>query len=359
MQSDILYDLTRGIAVRVHEKEALALAAELLEQRGVPPARAALQARVLVDAELKGHPSHGLQRLPRLLLRIERRLIDPATEGVATWRSNALLEADGCDGLGPVVALAALRQAAGRVAPMGVVLVAIRNANHLGMLAYYVEEMAAAGHIAIALSSSEALVHPHGGRTALIGTNPIAIAVPAGDGPPLVVDLATSKVSMGKVHHHAATGRPLEPGWAKDADGQPTTDAARARDGSIAPFGEAKGYALGLALEVLIAAVTGAALAPEVGGTLDADVPCNKGDVFLLIQPRRCPGLAERLGDYLDLVRRSPADDPAVPVAVPGDGARRRKAAARRSGFDVDPALMATLADLSMATPSLRRGAAR
>ena len=335
--------------MRITEQSAMTLATRLLEEREVPRSDAQLQARVLVEAELKGHPSHGLQRLPRLLARIERALIDPRAQGHGHWRSDAVLELDGERGLGPVVAMAAVRQLAARSGSTGIALAAIRNSNHLGMLAWYVEQIAADGRIGIAMSSSEALVHPHGGTRAMLGTNPIAIAVPTADRP-LVVDLATSTVSMGKIHHCAATGAALPEGWARDAEGQPTTDANRAKFGAIAPFGEAKGYGIGMAIELLVAALAGSALAPEIRGTLDAEAVCNKADVLIVIEAASVSGLALRLASYLDAVRASPAADPGEPVRVPGDGARQRRERSRRDGFYIEPQLWAELTGLTRPT---------
>lgn len=332
--------------MRLSEATALALASRLLEEHGTPRDHASLQARVLVTAEMKGHPSHGLQRLPRLIERIDRGLVDPETKGTQRWRADAVLEVEGSAGFGPVVAMAAIERLATHIPELGIGLVVVRNANHLGMLAHYVEAIAALGFVGIALSSSEALVHPFGGTRAMLGTNPVAIAVPTA-GEPLVLDFATSEVPMGRIHHHAATGRPIPEGWARDADGRPTTDATRAKAGSIAPFGDAKGYGLGIAVEVLVAALVGSALAPDVRGTLDAKAPCNKGDVFILIEPSLAPGLPARLSAYLDAVRASPAADPDTPVLVPGDRARQRKAAAARTGFDIDQRLWDDLNALS------------
>jgi LDH2 family malate/lactate/ureidoglycolate dehydrogenase len=337
--------------VKITERQATALATRLLIERKALAAHAELQAEVLVGAELKGHPSHGLQRLPRILARIERGLIDPRTTGEGHWRSGAVLEVDGHRGLGPVVALAALDRLTERVAGSGIAMAAIRNSNHLGMLAHYVERVAASGRIGIALSSSEALVHPFGGTQAMLGTNPIAIAVPTA-GRPLVLDLATSAVSMGKIHHHAARGRPIPEGWARDAEGRPTTDAAAAKLGAIAPFGDAKGYGLGLAIELLVASLAGSALAPDIRGTLDAEFVCNKGDVLIVIDVMAAPGLAAELAAYLDAVRASPPAEAERPVGVPGDGAERRRQAALLEGFEIEPSLWDTLNDLSLSTTS-------
>lgn len=323
------------------------LATRLLEERGAPVANARLQAAVLVEAELKGHPSHGLQRLPRTLTRIERGLIDPTAAGTGQWRAEAVLDIDGQTGLGPVVAMAAIEQLRSKVATSGVALAAIRNSNHLGMLAYYVEQLAGHGLIGIAMSSSEALVHPFGGTRAMMGTNPVAIAVPTADRP-LVLDLATSTVSMGKIHHHAANAMPIPQGWARDTEGNPTTDARLAMHGAIAPFGDAKGYGLGIAVELLVAALAGSALAPDVRGTLDADFPCNKGDVIIAINPAGGKSSLERLAAYMSLVRQSPPADPERPVGIPGDGARHRRDLALRTGFTISPRLWSELNALSL-----------
>ncbi len=246
-----------------------------------------------------------------------------------------------------LVLLRAIDALAARIAATGIAVAAIRNANHIGMLAWYVEAVAERGLIGIALTTSEALVHPHGGTQAMLGTNPIAIGIPTGDAP-FVLDLATSLVSMGKVHHHALRGAPLDEGWAVDAEGNPTTDAEAAKAGAIAPFGGAKGYELGLAIELLVAGLSGAELAPRIRGTLEATEVATEGDVFILIDPEAGSG-GQRLADYLDGLRASRPAVPGRPVAVPGHGMRARRAAARRRGIDIPDPLVRQLTALRAA----------
>jgi LDH2 family malate/lactate/ureidoglycolate dehydrogenase len=341
--------------VKVDPEKALELAGRLLVERGAPSKCADLQACVLIEGELKGHPSHGLQRLPRILTRIERDLIDPATEGNAHWRSPSFLEVDGLKGLGPVVAISALERIAEQAHKTGIAVAGIRNSNHLGMLAYYVERFAEKGLIGLAMSSSEALVHPYRGTRALLGTNPLAIAVPTA-GRPLVVDLATAIVSMGKIHHHAANGLPIPEGWARDANGRPTTNAAAAIRGSIAPFGEAKGYALGMALELMVASIARSAIAPDVRGTLDADAICNKGDVLIAIDVGEQPELLACFSAYLDSVRSSRPSDSGMRVTVPGDGASARREGALSDGIEISARLWDELNALSHSSKSLVKG---
>lgn len=317
---------------------------EALRRAGTPEENAALQVDLLLEAELRNHVSHGILRLPRLIERIANGVADPVTTGRARWRGETLLEVDGQMGLGPVVASAAIAQIHEKARHTGVALAAIRNCNHLGMMAWYAERVAREGQVLLALTTSEALVHPWGGRHAMIGTNPIAIGVPA-QPRPFVMDMATSLVSMGKIHDHANRGRPIPEGWALDADGNPTTDARAATKGAIAPFGGPKGYALGLGFEVLVAALTASALGTDVAGTLDSEKVCNKGDLFIVMEP--ATGAAAAVSAYLDTIRAVAPADPAQPVQVPGDRAsatRQRRAA---HDLDVDEGIWARIRALA------------
>ena len=284
---------------------------------GVPEAHAMLQVDLLLEADLRGRASHGLMRLPRIVERIRNGVADPHTTGLHHWRGG-FLEVDGQNGLGPGVACAALEAAIAAARRDGVAVVAVRHNNHLGMLAWYAQRVAARGLILIAASTSEALVHPWGGRSAMLGTNPLAIGIPTA-GEPFVLDMATSIVSMGEIHDHALRGVQIPPHWALDSQGNATTDASMARDGSLAPFGEAKGYALGLALEVLVTTLAASAVGTDVVGTLDSTRPCNKGDLFIVIDAGSKPQIASRITAYLDAVRGSGAFPGSV--SIPGDRA--------------------------------------
>jgi L-2-hydroxycarboxylate dehydrogenase (NAD+) len=321
--------------IRIGYARAEQVGIKALVNAGVPSINAAVQIDLLLEAELRGRASHGLLRLPRVIERIRNGIANPSTQGSAQWKGEALLQVDGEQGLGPVVAFAALDKISVRAKTTGIAIAAITNNNHLGMLALYAERIAEKGQVLIALTTSEALVHPWGGRKAMIGTNPVAIGVPAAPHP-FVLDMATGLISMGQVHDYANRGQALEPGWAVDEAGDPTLDAVAARRGAIAPFGGAKGYALGLSFEVLVAALTASALGRDVAGTLDSVNLCNKGDVFIVIEPASS-GVADSITSYLDALRGS---EPAVatrPVVVPGDRAQLQRTRNIESGICVAP----------------------
>lgn len=297
--------------------------------RIAPAEHAASQVDLLLEADLRGVPSHGMLRLPRVIARIANGAIDPASKGTHEWRGSAFLAVDGGRGLGPVVAENAIAALSERIGETGIAVAAIRNSNHIGMLGYYAEKAALAGHTMIALSTSEALVHPWGGRKAMLGTNPIAIGVPTG-GEPFMMDTATSLVSMGEIHDHANRGAPIPNHWALDADGNPTTDAEAAKAGAIAPFGQAKGYALGLAFELLVTSLSTSAIGRDVKGTLDDTSICNKGDIFILID-----GPRPDLQAYLEAIRTAEPAAGFDRVLVPGERGRASRQQRLREGVSI------------------------
>jgi L-2-hydroxycarboxylate dehydrogenase (NAD+) len=332
--------------VLVSIEDVRKLAEGILLANGVPPDHAQTQAGLFLEAEMRAIPSHGLLRLRRVIERIHAGLTVPCVTGQQKWTARSFLSVDGERGLGPVVAMAALDTIIPRAREDGIAIAAIRNTNHLGALAYYAEDVATKGLTCIALTISEALVHPYGGRKAMIGTNPIAIGVPASPHP-MVLDMATGLVSMGKIHDHANRGAPIPLGWALDENGDPTTDAAAAKKGAIAPFGGAKGYALGIAFEVLVASLAASAIGTDVKGTLDSTNVSNKGDLFIVIAPPHAEGAKALVSEYLDNIRSAAPADPEHPVLAPGDRANKVRAQSEKRGVYLDDGLWNDLQKLA------------
>lgn len=333
--------------VRIDPSDLRSLVIEVLSGLGAAAEEAADQADILLEGDLRGRPSHGVQRLPVIVKRIHRELIRPGGRHEARWAAEAMLVVDGCSGFGPHIARRATRAAAERAARTGIASAAIHNASHLGMLAPYLETLAADGLVALAFTTSEALVHPWGGRVALVGTNPVAIALPT-DEEPFVLDMATGAISKGEVIARGLRGQELPPGSAVDADGVPTVDPLAADAGAISPFGGAKGYALGLGIELLVAALTQSALGERVRGTLDVTDPVTKGDLFIVFDPAAIGAVpfTERLGDYLRELRASPPASGVSGVAVPGDRMRAERRRRLADGIMLPAALWSELTQL-------------
>lgn len=307
----------------------------VLSRLGATERECAIQADLLVEADLRGHHSHGLQRLPVLAARIKKGLIRVNTRPDLAWTADSVLSVDGKDGLGPFVAESALERAQTEIGKRGVVAVAIRNGSHIGMIGYYCEKRALEGLICIAMTESEALVHPYGGTKALVGTNPLAIGVPS-EPAPFVFDMATSTSAIGKIYASRHRGEKIPVGWAIDADGNPTTDPDAALKGSLTPAAGPKGYGLGITIGILTGLLTGSEIGKTVLGTLDTEYRCTKGDFFLLIDPHAFAGgatLARNVASYLDELRHSPPQKGVESVIVPGDRARQMREDRLRSGI--------------------------
>jgi L-2-hydroxycarboxylate dehydrogenase (NAD+) len=327
-------------AARLHR-----VVSETLIGYGASPSDADRQAMIFVEGDLRDRHSHGVRRLPVLVERMRGGLAASDGGPELTWLTDAVLRVDGRRSFGPVAAFAAIDAILERAESTGIAVAAVSNSNHLGMLAPYIERIAAAGQIGLALTTSEALVHPWGGTKAMVGTNPIGIAVPTTT-EPIVLDMSTAEVSMGKILEHAVRRAPIPLGWAVDRDGAPTTDPDEAAQGAISPFGGAKGYALGLAFEAVVGVLTQSALGTAVKGTLDADSVCSKGDIFLCISIDRL-GLRPELlalAAYLEEIRDSAASPGSV--AIPGDRARATRRKRLADGIPLHPEVWARIARL-------------
>jgi len=326
--------------VVVPAHEVAELIKEVLCANGTNAEHARAQAGQLLEGDLRDQHSHGLQRLSVLVGRIESGMIRCSSQPSSTWVSESVLVVDGDRGMGPAVAHSAITELMARARETGIAMAAINNTNHMGMLAPYVERMAEAGMVGLALTTSEALVHPWNGSEAMVGTNPIAAAVPAGPRgtEPLVLDMSTSAVSMGRIISHAERKQPIPPGWAVDATGSQTTDATEALTGALSPFGGPKGYALGITLEALVATLTSSSFGRDVKGTLDTGSLCTKGDLFIAISIERLglAGMTPRLTEYLQAVRDSARSDDGQPIYVPGERARACRKHRMEHGVELD-----------------------
>jgi uncharacterized oxidoreductase len=226
---------------------------------GASAVHAAAVADVLTEADLRGHGSHGLIRVPLNagLLQAGNCQPDPHPR-LARERPAAVLM-DGDRALGPYAATLATREAIRRARETGAAAVGLNNCGHIALAGYYVELAAREDLIGLLFGKSEAHVHPHGGVERQLGTNPIAVAVPC-EGDPLLFDMSVGATSAGKLREAEIAGRTLPAGWAVDADGAPTTDPAQAK--AISPVGGAKGHGLALSVELLGGLLTGAGAGP-------------------------------------------------------------------------------------------------
>jgi LDH2 family malate/lactate/ureidoglycolate dehydrogenase len=232
---------------------------------GLPAEDAALEAEVLVWANLRGVDSHGVLRIPWYVELVDRGDINPRPNIRVEKETAATVLLDGDHAFGPVVTRVAMRRAIEKARGAGIGWVVIRNTTHQGAMAYYALMAVEAGMAGVAIVCSPPNMAPFGARAAGVHNSPISIAVPAGRHRPLCIDMATSVAAGGKLSLARDKGIPLPPGWALDAEGQPTTDARRAK--ILLPFGGPKGSGLAMMFETLTSLMVGnPLLGPSLSG---------------------------------------------------------------------------------------------
>ncbi len=315
------------------------LATRIFAALGAPPADAAWVARLLVRANLRGHDSHGVIRIPQYVGSIRKGETNPRPAMRVLHDTPTTAVVDGDLGLGQVVARHATEVGLEKAARHGLAAVGVRRSNHIGRLADYAELAAERGFVGLVWTNAPtaASVVPHGGVSRRLSTNPLAVAVPGPNGTVAIsVDLATSIVAEGKVRVKRNRKEPLPANWAIDEAGRPVTDSQAfygpPRAGLL-PMGGHKGTALGLVVEVL-----GGILSGE-GAIGDRTGPVHNGTFLLLVEVARFLPLVDFTGQVTDLVRWVKSSVPAAGVAevlVPGEPEARSEAARRRDGIPVE-----------------------
>ena len=319
----------------------------LLERAGSEPAEAAQVSNHLVDANLRGHDSHGIGLIPHYVHNIMNETMCPNT-GLALVRdAGAVMQFDGGFGFGQRVGAEMMGRLIERARELGTVVAALRNVHHLGRIGTYAEMAVAAGLVSmhfVNVTGHPPLVAPYRGSHGRFATNPICIGVPGtARHQPFLLDMATALVAVGKVRVALNKGEEMPPGTLVDANGQPTTDPRvmfpedEASRGAILPFGLHKGYCLLFAAELLAGVVAGGGTSnPE---THRLDTICNHMltvviDPAALVEPEWMEREIDTLVDY---VTSSPPGNPGEPVLVPGDPERMTLEKRMVEGIPVDP----------------------
>ena len=316
-----------------------ALATRIFAALRVPDADAAWTARLLVRANLRGHDSHGVIRIPQYVGSIHKGETNPRPTMQVLQETPTTAILDGDLGLGQVVARHAAELAVAKAGRQGLAAIGMRRSNHIGRLADYVELAAEQGFVGLvwANAPTAASVVPHGGRSRRLSTNPLAVAVPgSGGGVAISVDMATSIVAEGKVRVKRNRKEPLPDGWAIDPGGRPVTDSegfyGPPRAGLL-PVGGHKGTALGLIVEV-----RGGILSGE-GAIDDRTGPVHNGTFLVAIDVARFLPLAaftEQVTDLIRWVKSSERVTGVSEVLVPGEPEARSEAQRRAHGIPVE-----------------------
>src|SRR6185437_8558498 len=297
----------------------------------------------LVEANLKGHDSHGVGMIPSYLRNLGGGKAATNQKGRVVSETGSMIVYDGARGWGQVVAREATLLGIAKAKETGVAVLALRNAHHIGRVGTYGEMCAAEGLLSISfvnITDQRPAVAPWRGGDARFGTNPVTIALPGPEPDrPIIADMATSRIAMGKVRVARNKGEKIEADTLLGPEGQPTGDPNvmyRRPRGALLTFAEHKGYALAFICEMLAGAVTGSGtMRPE---RQDAESVTN-GMLMIVIDPARLTDRAWMLDEIAAMTRYITASPPTrsgEPVLIPGDPERANRARRLKDGVPID-----------------------
>jgi uncharacterized oxidoreductase len=315
------------------------LTREIFVARGVPEDDAAFIASLLIRANLRGHDSHGVIRVPQYVAALQRGTLNPKPQMklVVDTPTLAILEGDG--GFGQVVARRGVGLAIERARTHGLAAVALRGANHVGRLADYAEMAAAQGLIGLLWANARGglNVAPWGGAARRLGTNPHAVAVPGPNGTVAMShDFASSVWAEGKLRVKFNRGEKVPPGIMLNGKGEPSTDPREYYTdpvGSLLTAGAHKGYGLSIAVEILGGILSGAGAASGEPSVF------RNGTLIVCLDPARFLPLADfhaQVAALLEWVRATPLAAGAEEILIPGEPEARTERERRAAGVTID-----------------------
>ncbi len=341
--------------VRVSETVLRSFAETAFARAGVPEADARLAADTLIEADLRGIDSHGISRLDRFYL---QRLESGHTKSTPDWNvvqetaGTARLDADG--GLGIAVGVRAMDLAIQKAREVGTGFVTAGNSRHFGAAGIYATQALKHDMIGLSMTNTNPIVLPAGGRDPRLGSNPIAIAVPVGDGPPFIFDAATSVVSAGKFETYLREDKQPPAGWALTDDLEPERSAARPPNGRrLLPLGgdlehsNYKGYGLAMIVDILCGVLSG--MGPGLAqkgpsGTFQSAHFFGAWDIAAFWDPA---AFKQMMADYLREMRATPPMPNVDRVRVPGDIEAENKSDRLENGIPLYPDVIGNLKDIA------------
>ena len=329
------------------------LTAGVLEKSGVPPSDARGVARLMIAADLRGAEGHGIFRLPQYVRRIRGGGVNvqPRIRIIEGGLSTAIV--DGDNGMGHLVMSRAAEVAIDKADRTGVAWVGVRMSNHAGPAALYAEMPLAKDMIGLYMAVASANhMPPWGGVESLLGTNPLAIAIPAGEEPPIVLDMATTVVAYGKIKTYKQAGKSMPSGWMIDRRGEPITDPNRSGEGFLLPIGGYKGSGLAIVIGLLAGILNGAFFGRAcIDFNSDDSSVTNTGHAMVALKVANfCPvdQFKQQVDAAIREIRNSERMDGVDRIWLPGEQSYARILDRRANGIPIHPGLRRTLNDLAV-----------
>jgi len=291
----------------------------------------------LVETSLRGVDSHGINLLPHYLRAVAAGRIAREPQITIQSQHGGVARVDADHAFGQHAGSFAISVAQELSSDFGISAVSVAESTHFGAASYFALQAAREGFAAFSFTNADALIRVAGGRAPYFGTNPICFAAPLADEDPFCLDMATSTVSWNKVGNHRRTGTPLEPGWANDAEGDPTCNAEKAA--MLEGLGGYKGYGLSMMVELLCGMLSGGPVGRELQPMYTSPIEERRriSHFFVVIDLDHFVGrqsFARRLQGIVDDIRKQPHS--AEPVMVPGDPEKKSWKHRSREGIPMD-----------------------
>ena len=342
--------------MHINYEEERNLVKGILTAAKFPEEDADIIAKVITHSDFTGVYSHGLSRLTRYMRQIKAGSLNPRPNFRKVLDSGSVMVFDGDSGSGIVSLNKAYDELLARVKETGIAMATGRHNANIGCGSYYGWRAAADNMVALVCCNTYAFTSPFGGADRLIGTNPIILGVPAGKEYPIVMDISTTCVAMGKIQAAEREGQAIPAEWAKDYDGAPTTDPAKAF--SLSPIAGHKGYGLAVMVDVLSTMFSGACFGTDIGlfSKLEKE---NTGFCLILIDPSRFMPLEDFKAE-VDRYARMMKDGRKAPgvkeIFLPGEIEFKKFEQIKQTGIPVSDALEAELTELCIALGAVPEG---
>ena len=332
---------------------------DVFESFGFTKEESGIITDVLLTADLYGFESHGMQRMVRYHKGIEKGTIHPKEQPEIVFETPVSAVVDGHNGMGQLISLFAMNKAIEKAKKTGIGIVSVRNSNHFGIAGYYTKMACDQGLLGMSCTNSEAIMVPTFGKQAMLGSNPIAVSMPA-EPYPFFFDCSTTVVTRGKLEMYNKSGTPLPDGWALDKNGHASNDApdvlaniVSKGGGGIMPLGGCeevsgshKGYGYGMICELFSSILSLGVTSDQCCTFSDKTGICHG---FMAIDPAIFGDpekIKQHFSDYLEAVRESPKADGKDRIYTHGEKEILAEKDRRKNGIPVNDNTMVELANL-------------
>jgi len=335
---------------RVNADELRRLVITIFERCEMNVSDAWLLADSLVFADLRGVHSHGVLRIPEYVKKLTDDGVNPRGRPNVVRDSGACMVVDGGNSMGQIGAHFAMERVIERAHTTGIAAAAIRGSNHCGALAYFAVQTLKHDMIGLATTNALPTMAPWGGAERILGINPIAIAIPAGDEFPIVYDAAFSGSSHGKIRIYHQKGLELPEGWALDSKGNPTIDPAEAINGLLMPIGGFKGTGLAMIMGILSSMLSGASYGTELGNMEEGPKPGQDGHFVTAIRIGALEDIGwfkSRVDGAIKQIHKCRLAEGFDRIYAPGEKEYINQEAYLRGGIPLNPVILADLCSVA------------